>query len=124
MTQGNQHDASEAVSLLKNLSGLTFGDKGYIGQKIFEDLLSKGMKLIKRKRRNMKEKVFLSEYEKKLLNQRGIIVTVIRHLKHHYQIWHSRHRYILNAMTHWVADLSAYIIEPLSMSAIKLLSNP
>lgn len=124
MTQGNQHDATEAVSLLKNLSGLTFGDKGYIGKRIFEELLSKGMKLITRKRKNMKEGVSLSEYEKQLLNQRGIIETVIGHLKHHYQIWHSRHRSILNAMTHLTAALSAYVIEPLSISAIKLLSNP
>jgi len=124
MTQGNKHDATEAVSLFKNLSGLAFGDKGYIGKKIFEELLSKGMKLITRKRKNMKERVSLSEYEKQLLNQRGIIETVIGHLKHHYQIWHSRHRSILNAMTHLTAALSAYVIEPLSISAIKLLSNP
>ena len=42
MTQGNKHDATEAVSLFKNLSGLACGDKGYIGKKIFEELLSNG----------------------------------------------------------------------------------
>jgi len=123
ITKGNKYDATEAVSLLKNLSGLTFGDKGYIGKKIFEELLLNGMKLITRKRKNMKEALTLTEYEKQLLNQRGIIETVIGYLKHHYQIWHSRHRSILNAMTHLVAALSAYVIEPLSISAIKLLSN-
>ena len=124
MTQGNKHDAAEAVSLLKNLAGLTFGDKGYIGKKIFETLLAKGMKLITRKRKNMKEKMLLDGYEKQLLNQRGIIETVIGHLKYHYQIWHSRHRSVLNAMTHLTAALTAYVIEPLKLSAIKRLANP
>lgn len=124
ITQGNKHDVTEVVSLLKGLSGLSFGDKGYISKKIFEELLSKGMKLITRKRKNMKEGASLSAYEKQLLNQRGIVETVIGHLKHHYQIWHSRHRSIFNAITHLTAALSAYVIEPLSISAIKLLSNP
>lgn len=123
ITQGNKHDVTEVVSLLEGLSGLSFGDKGYIGKKIFEELLSKGMKLITRKRKNMKENAPLSAYEKQLLNQRGIVETVIGHLKHHYQIWHSRHRSIFNAMTHLIAALSAYVIEPLSLSAIKLLAN-
>ena len=123
ITQGNKHDVGEVVSLLEGLSGLSFGDKGYIGKKIFEELLSKGMKLITRKRKNMKQNVPLSAYEKQLLNQRGIVETVIGHLKHHYQIWHSRHRSVFNAMTHLTAALTAYVIEPLSISAIKLLAN-
>ena len=65
----------------------------------------------------------LTEHEQQLLNQRGIIETVIGHLKHHYQIWHTRHRSVLNAMTHLVAALAAYVIEPLKISAIKLLGE-
>ena len=65
----------------------------------------------------------ISDYEKQLLNQRGIIETVIGHLKHCYQVWHTRHRSIINAMTHLVAALAAYAIEPLKLSAIKLLAN-
>ena len=74
-----------------------------------------GLKLITRKRKNMKEK--------QMLNQHGIIETVIGHLKHCYQVWHTRHRSIINAMTHLVAALAAYAIEHLKLSAIKLLSN-
>ena len=54
---------------------------------------------------------------------RGIIETVIGHLKHCYQVWHTRHRSIINAMRHLVAALAAYAIEPLKLPAIKLLSN-
>jgi Transposase DDE domain len=123
ITKGSRSDSQEAVPLLKSFRGLAFGDKGYIGKKIFEELLNGGLKLITRKRKNMKEKQDLSSYEKQLLNQRGIIETVIGHLKHCYQVWHTRHRSIINAMTHLVAALAAYTIEPLKLSAIKLLAN-
>lgn len=123
ITKGSKSDSQEAVPLLKSFKGLAFGDKGYIGKKIFEELMSGGLKLITRKRKNMKEKLELSSYEKQLLNQRGIIETVIGHLKHCYQVWHTRHRSIINAMTHLIAALAAYVIEPLKLSAIKLLAN-
>ncbi len=67
ITKGNRSDSQEATPLLKSLKGLAFGDKGYIGKKIFDELLSGGLKLITRKRRNMKEKLDLSGYEKQLL---------------------------------------------------------
>ncbi len=67
----------------------------------------------------MKEKQELSSHEKQLLNQRGIIETVIGHLKHRHHVWHTRHRSMTNAITHLVA----YTIEPLKPSSIKLLSN-
>jgi hypothetical protein len=54
----------------------------------------------------------------KTLNQRGLIETVIGHLKHHYHVWHTRHRSIINAFTHLVAALAAYVIEPLKLFAI------
>ena len=121
ITRGSRHDSQEALGLLKQLQGLAFGDKGYIGKKIFEELFANGLKLITRKRKNMKAAV-LTAYEQQLLNQRGIVETVIGHLKHHFQVWHTRHRSIINAMTHLVTALAAYAIEPLKISAIKLLA--
>ncbi|MFO1257564.1 MAG: hypothetical protein U1E78_04015 [Gammaproteobacteria bacterium] len=50
----------------------------------------------------------------------NLIGTVIEHLKHHYQVWHTKHRSIFNAMTHLVWALAAYAIQPLKISAIKL----
>lgn len=123
ITKGNRQDGKAAKSLLSLLQGLAFGDKGYIGKQLFSELLKQGIKLITRTRKNMKEKPTLNTYEKQLLNQRNLIETVIDHLKHHYQVWHTRHRSILNALTHLVAALSAYAIEPLKLSAIKLIAN-
>lgn len=123
VTQGNKHDSTAAESLLNSLNGLTFADKGYIGKKLFEKLLARGLKLITRNRKNMKERLKLSSYEQQLLNQRGLIETVFNCLKHKYQIWHSRHRSVFNAMTNLVAALAAYVIEPLKLSSFKLLSE-
>lgn len=123
ITKGNRQDGKAAKSLLTLLQGLAFGDKGYIGKQLFDELLKQGLKLITRTRKNMKEKLNLNAYEKQLLNQRNLIETVIDHLKHHYQVWHTRHRSILNALTHLVAALSAYAIEPLKLSAIKLIAK-
>lgn len=122
ITRGSRNDAVEACSMLKVLEGLAFGDKGYLGKKIFEELLAGGLKLITRKRKNMTQDK-LSQYEQQLLDQRNLIETVFNHLKHHYQVWHTRHRSIINAMTHLIAALAAYVIEPLKLSAIKLLSK-
>ncbi len=71
MTSGNRHDSKEAVPLLKRFN-----------------------------RKNMKSKPVLSRIEKKLLNQQGIIETVIGHIKLSFQVWHTRHRSIMNALTH------------------------
>lgn len=123
ITQGNRHDSAVAESLLGTLEGLAFGDKGYIGKKLYEILLNKGLKLITRKRKNMKATLQLSDFEKQLLNQRNLIETIFNCLKHKYHIWHTRHRSIINALTHLVAALAAYTIEPLKLSAFKALTQ-
>ena len=121
VTQGSTSDATVAKTLLSRLKGLAFGDKGYLGKKLFETLLGSGLKLITRKRKNMKPEA-LTDFEKQALNQRNIIETVFNHLKFYYQIWHTRHRSISNAFTHLLGSLTAYVLEPLKLSAIKLLS--
>ena len=35
ITKGNRYDSKEAVLVLKSFKGLAFGDKGYLGKKIF-----------------------------------------------------------------------------------------
>lgn len=123
ITRGNVHDGAAAKSLLSSLEGLAFGDKGYIGKKLFDELLKNGLKLITRKRKNMKEKLVITDYEKQLLNQRNLIETLFDCLKHQYHIWHTRHRSIINAMVHLMAALAAYTIEPLKLSAFKLIEK-
>ena len=123
LTKGNVNDIAAARPLLSSLEGLAFGDKGYIGKKLFDELFKNGLKLVTRKRKNMRTNLPLSEYETQLLNQRGLIETVFDHLKNRYHIWHTRHRSMINAVTNLMAALAAYAIEPLKLSAIKLLSG-
>jgi hypothetical protein len=42
ITKGNMHDGVAAKSLLESLDGLAFGDKGYIGKKLFDELFKNG----------------------------------------------------------------------------------
>jgi len=81
ITKGNVHDGTTAKSLLSSLKGLAFGDKGYIGKKLFDELFKNGLKLITRKRKNMKDKLTVTDYEKQLLNQRNLIETIFDCLK-------------------------------------------
>lgn len=123
ITQGHRDDGKQAKSLFKSLQGLALGDKGYICKKLFHQLHTQGLKLMTRYRKNMKNKSEINSYERQLLNQRNLIETIIDHLKHHYHIWHTRHRFIINAMTLLISALAAYAIEPLKLSAIKLIAE-
>lgn len=118
LTRGSAADSTHAKSLLESLEGLAFGDKGYISNTLFEQLNNLGLKLITRKRKNMKKPV-LSSFEQQLLNQRNLVETVIGHLKEHFQIWHTRHRSLINALTHLLAGLAAYTLQPLKFLPIK-----
>lgn len=44
-------------------------------------------------------------------------------VQHKYHIWHTRHRSVLNALSHLMAALAAYTIEPLKLSAVKLITK-
>ncbi len=121
MTGGSGSDGKAAESLLQNLKGLCFGDKGYLSKNLFKSLWQNGLKLITRKRKNMRAEL-LTEDEKQGLNQRNIVETFFNHLKLHYQIWHTRHRSVGNALTHLVSALAAYVLEPLKISAFKCLT--
>src|SRR4051794_40433185 len=52
LTPGNVHDTKPVPALTRELTGKLFGDKGYIGKKLAEDLLR--LTLFTRVRKNMK----------------------------------------------------------------------
>ncbi len=57
LTKGNVDDRTPVPELTKRITGLLFGDKGYLDQKLFSDLYNKGLKLITSIKRNMKNKL-------------------------------------------------------------------
>jgi len=110
-TKGNVDDRKVLYKLLKNLKGLMVGDKGYLSKEKSDYYAAKGLKLITRVRKNMKEKA-LTLFEKFFLSKRGIIETVIEQLKSICQIEHTRHRSPLNFICNLLSALAAYVLRP------------
>ena len=111
VTAGNVGDRKPVVDLTKKLIGKLFGDKGYISNKLTEELFSKNIRLITRVKKNMKNK-FLPLIDKILLQKRAVIESVNDQLKNICQIEHSRHRSIWNFTANILAALCAYSLQP------------
>ncbi|MFT4092586.1 MAG: IS982 family transposase, partial [Niabella sp.] len=98
-TTGNiaDNNTEHMLKLFGNLKGQLFADKGFINQKAFEQLLSKGLKVVTGIKSNMKNK--LMDYNQKLLlKKRGMIESVNDILKTVCDIEHTRHRSPINAL--------------------------
>ena len=111
VTQGNVDDRSPLISMCQGLEGYIFADRGYISKDKETTLAKQGLKLITTLKKNMK-KVFRTKTEKSLLRNRGMIETMIDYLKNSLMLWHTRHRSPMNAFTHLMACMSAWIIAP------------
>ena len=97
--------------MTEGLIGKIRGDKGYISQPLFEKLFQKGLKLITRVKKNMKNQL-MPMADKLLLRKRALIETVNDQLKNISQIEHSRHRNVNNFFVNLLAGLAAYSIKP------------
>ena len=113
ITPGNIDDRAplKDENFLKKIYGKMFADKGYIGQKLFEELFINGIKLITGIRINMKNSL-MSLSDKILLRKRSIIETINDELKNICQIEHSRHRSFANFLTNLISGLMAYSFLP------------
>src|SRR5918995_1149149 len=111
LTPGNVHDTTPVPALTRDLIGKLFGDKGYIGQKLAEDLLRRGLTLFTRIRKNMKA-LPISLEDKALLNARNMAETIIGHIKEFSSLNLSKHRSAINAFVHIIAAITAYQINP------------
>ena len=110
LTPGNVHDTKPVPALTRDLTGKLFGDKGYIGRKLAEDLLRRGLTLFTRVRRNMKS-LPLSLQDKALLKARNM--ADIGHIKEFSFLNLSKHRPVINAFVHIIAAITAYQINPI-----------
>jgi hypothetical protein len=107
LTPGNVDDRVPVPSLAAGLWGKLFGDRGYLGQELFERLQQTGVQLITKLKRNMKNKL-MPLWDKLLLRKRALIESVCEQLKHVCQIAHTRHRSVYHASVHILAALAAY----------------
>jgi hypothetical protein len=118
LTPGNVSDTTPVADLTKELIGKLFGDKGYIGKKLAETLLRRGLALMTRVRGNMKS-LPVSFFDKALLNGRNIAETIIGHIKEFSSLRLPKHRSIFNAFSHITAAIIGYQLNPLLPGPIK-----
>ncbi len=86
VTPGNTDDRKPVPDLLQHLFGQVFADKGYISQKMFEELMdSVGVRVVTKLKRNMKQRL-MSLSDRLLLRKRAVVETVIDQLKNISQI--------------------------------------
>jgi len=107
VTPGNTDDREPVPEMVKGLKGSLFGDKGYISQRLFDELILQGLRLVYRVKKNMKKRT-TTALDRLLLRKRAIIETINDLLKNGCHIEHTRHRSPLNAMVHLLAGLVAY----------------
>lgn len=109
LTGANVDDRDERVwSVFKRvLFGKVFADRGYISQKLFDELFDQGIHLVHGLRANMKNKL-MPMWDKILLRRRYVIECINDLLKNKANIVHSRHRSINNFIMNLCGALTAY----------------
>jgi hypothetical protein len=107
LTEGNVDDRVPVPKLVSHLTGLLFGDKGYIKSELFNSLYSKDLKLVTGIKKTMKN-MPMNLFEKQMLKKRSIIETVFDYLKNKFEMEHTRHRSVWNFLVHIMATLVAY----------------
>jgi len=111
LTPGNVNDRVPVTNLVEGkVQGKLFADKGYLSQKLFNELLEKGVQLVTKIKKNMKNRL-MSVYDKVMLRKRALIETIFDQLKNISQIEHSRHRSPTNFLVNLIAGLTAYSLQ-------------
>jgi hypothetical protein len=112
-TQANVDDREplKNKNFHKRIFGKLFGDKGYIGKDLFEQLFIDGVHLVTKIKKNMKNSMMLLQ-DKIMLRKRSLIETVYDQLKNICQIEHTRHRSFDNFITNLLSGLIAYSFFP------------
>ena len=90
LSTGNASDLSAVSYLTRNCFGQLFGNKGYLSQSKFDKLYEKGVQLITKIRKNIKNKL-MPMMDKLLLKKHGLIESVNNRLKSGCQIERHRH---------------------------------
>ena len=113
ITQGNVDDREplKDKTFHNKVFGKIFGDKGYLGKDLFENLFIDGIHLVTKLKKNMKN-ALMHTYDKILLRKRAVIESVNDILKNQCQIEHTRHRSFDNFISNVVSGLIAYSFLP------------
>lgn len=93
LNQGNvdNPDPLRNYNFHKRVFGKIYGDKGYIGKDLFEQLFVDGVHLVTKIRKHMKNSLMLIQ-DRIMLRKRALIETIYDELKNQYQIEQTRRR--------------------------------
>ncbi len=111
ITTGNTDDRKTVKGLCKNMFGKVYGDKGYISQELFEEMLEAGVQIVTQLRNKMKPKIMLLE-DRLMLKKRSLIESVFHIMKDMLHIDHTRHRSPKNFLINILGALVAYCLYP------------
>lgn len=113
ITPGDTDDRKPLYNprFVEKITGKLCGDKGYIGQSLFENLFIGGIQLITKLKKNMKN-MLMSQSDKIILRHRALIESVNDELKNMAQVEHSRHRSVANFLCNTFAAIAAYCYFP------------
>lgn len=124
VTPGNVDERKGLLAIASGLFGTMYADKGYGGKEFVQKMKDKGIDLVTRVRKNMKE-VMHCEFDKVLLRKRSLVETVFDELKNQCQIEHTRHRSLSNFAVNLMADIVAYCLSPVKPRICSMgLSGP
>jgi len=107
ITPGNVNDKTPVTDMIKGITAKLIGDKGYLSQKLFQQLFEDGVTLITKIKRNMKN-ILMDTADKLMLMKRSFIETIFSSLKSLNTLIHHRHRNPINAFVHLIAGLISY----------------
>jgi len=122
ITPGNVADNNNELleKITQDLFGKLIGDKGYIiNSTLFKKLYLKGIHLITKIKKNMKN-ILMPLVDKLLLRKRGTVESAIGILKDGFSIEHTRHRSSINFLSHVCSALVAYCFKPHKPSIVQL----
>ena len=113
ITPGDTDDRKPLYNprFVEKVTGKLCGDKGYIGQSLFENLFMGGIQLITKLKKNMKN-MLMSQTDKIILRHRALVESVNDELKNMAQVEHSRHRSVANFLCNTFAAIAAYCYFP------------
>ena len=92
---------------IKNILGGHLGDKGYIGQTLFDLLFKDGIQSITKLSKNMKQRN-LGETEQILLHKGAVIESVNDELNNICRLQHTSHRLVNGFLFNVMSALAAY----------------
>lgn len=121
LTTGNVDDRNWVVfdRLTRHMYGKLFADKGYLSPNLFEKLWDRGIQLVTKVKKNMKNRL-MDFTDKLLLRKRAIIESVNDFLKNVCQIEHSRYQSVSGFFVKVISGLAAYSFCPISLLSASL----